>query len=238
MEINNIQPKIRHLSEMKEVLFDKGSIEITPDPELYYMYRDLAENEQDRDKMKKHALRYDITVINPVMLGQEYNKTAGHDHPLVPNTEITYPELYEVLEGKAIFFMQDSEEDKINDVFAIKAKKGDKVIVPPNYEHIMINASNEKLKTANWVCSDFDSNIYKPFKEKQGFSYYAIKNESNEIEWIKNKNYDYIPELRFIEPNLWLERFKIDKDKEMYSLIEDLSKLDFLKNPQNYKWDK
>ena len=237
MEINNIQPKIRHLSEMKEVVFDQEFAK-TADPELYYMYRDLAENEQDRGKIKKHKLRYDITVINPIMLGKEYNKTAGHDHPLVPDTEITYTELYEVLEGEAIFLMQDSQEDKINDVFAIKASKGDKVIVPPNYEHIMINASNEKLKTANWICNDFSSNIYEPFKKRQGFSYYAIKNDSNEIKWIKNKNYIDIPELKFLEPNLWLEQFDIDKNEEIYSLINNLNKLDFLKNPQNYNWGK
>ena len=237
MEINNIQPKIRHLSEMKEVVFDQEFAK-TADPELYYMYRDLAENEQDRGKIKKHKLRYDITVINPIMLGKEYNKTAGHDHPLVPDTEITYTELYEVLEGEAIFLMQDSQENSIKDVYAIKANKNDKVIVPPNYEHIMINASNEKLKTANWICNDFSSNIYEPFKKRQGFSYYAIKNDSNEIKWIKNKNYIDIPELKFLEPNLWLEQFDIDKNEEIYSLINNLNKLDFLKNPQNYNWGK
>jgi len=238
MEINNIQPKIRHLSEMKEVLFNKEFAEISSDSELYYMYRDLSENEQDKDKMKKHKLRYDITVINPVMLGQEYNKTAGHDHPIVSNTKITYPELYEVLEGKAIFFMQDSKENSIKDVYAIKANKGDKVIVPPNYEHIIINASNEKLKTANWVCDDFSENIYEPFKNRQGFSYYALKSNSGKIEWVENKNYSNIPELKFLSPNLWLERFDIDKNKNIYNLINNLNKLDFLKNPQNYNWEK
>ncbi|MFH0805834.1 MAG: glucose-6-phosphate isomerase family protein, partial [Patescibacteria group bacterium] len=231
MEINNIQPKIRHLSEMKEVVLDQEFVK-TADPELYYMYRDLAENEQDKEKIKEYKLRYDITVINPVMLGKEYNKTAGHDHPLVPGTEITYTELYEVLEGEVIFLMQDSKENNIKDVYAIKANKNDKVIVPPNYEHIMINTSNEKVKTANWVCNDFSENIYEPFKKRQGFSYYAIKSNSAEIEWIKNKNYDYVPELRFLEPNLWLKKFNINKDKEIYNLIKDLSKLDFLKNPQ------
>ena len=172
------------------------------------------------------------------MLGKEYNKTAGHDHPLVPKTKITYPELYEVLEGKVIFLLQDSKGDKINDIFVIEAKKGDKVIVPPNYEHIMINASSKKVKTANWICDDFSSNIYKLFKEKQGFAYYALKDGPGEIEWIKNKSYTKIPTLRFLEPNLWLDKFKIDKKKEMYTLINNLSKLDFLKNPQKHKWEK
>ena len=238
MEINNIQPKIRHLGEMKEVLFDQELAKTSSDLELYYMYRNLAENEQDKEKMKEYKLRYDITIINPVMLGKEYNKTAGHDHPIVPETNMTYPELYEVLEGEAIFFIQDSEENSIKNVYAIKAIKGDKVIVPPNYEHIMINTSENKLKTANWICDDFSSNIYEPFKKRQGFSYYALKDKLGEIEWLKNENYNNVPELKFLEPNLWLDKFGIDKNKKIYSLINNLNKLDFLKNPQNYKWDK
>ena len=57
MKINNIEPKIRHLSEMGEVLFDRKAAEKKPDPELYYMYRDLAENEKDKAKMKKKQLK-------------------------------------------------------------------------------------------------------------------------------------------------------------------------------------
>ncbi len=55
---------------------------------------------------------------------------------------------------------------------------------------------------------------------------------------LKNENYIDTPELKFLSPNLWLEKFGIDKNKEMYSLIEDLNKLDFLKNPQKYNWKK
>ena len=238
MDIENLQPQIRHLNEMKEVLFDQKWSNNAPNLELYFMYRDLAENEQDKEKIKENGLRYDITLLNPVMLGKEYNKTAGHDHPIVPGTDITYPEIYQVLEGNVIFLVQDSKKEEIEDVFAIKAEKGDKVIMLPNYEHIMINASNEKVKTANWICNVFMQNIYEPFKKRQGFSYYALKNDSGEIEWVKNKNYKKVPELKFEEANQRLEQFKIDKDIEMYNLIKDLSKLDFLKNPQKYNWRK
>jgi len=238
MEIRNIEPKIRFLKDMKEVVYDSDFAKKNPDIELYYMYRNLFENEQDNKIMEEKNLRYDITVLNPVMIGKEFNKTAGHDHPLVPGTNITYPEIYEVLEGEVIFLIQDSKEDEIKNVFAIKSKKGDKIIMPPNYEHIMINASNKKVKTANWICNVFMQNIYEPFKKSQGFSYYALKSDSGEIEWIKNENYKNIPELKFIEPNQRLEQFRINKNEEIYNLIKDLSKLDFLKNPQNYEWGK
>lgn len=235
MRLENLKPQIRHLSEIKEVLFDQKWAEQSPDLELYYMYRDLAENKADREKIASQGLRYDITILNPVKLGKEYNKTAGHDHPLVPNTEITYPEIYEVLEGEAIFLAQNSEKNKIKDIFAIKAKKNDKVIIPPNYEHLLINPTNQELKTANWICRKFSTNIYKPFRSQQGFAYYGLKNNGG-IKWAKNEHYRSAPEIKFLEPNQTLKQFGIDKNKPLYDLTSDLTKLDFLKNPQNYQW--
>lgn len=235
MKLENLKPQIRYLNELKEVLFDQKWADQSPDLELYYMYRDLAENKADKEKIAIQGLRYDITILNPIMLGKEYNKTAGHDHPLVPNTEITYPEIYEVLEGKAIFLLQNSEKKRIKDIYAIKAKKRDKVLIPPNYEHLIINPDSRELKTANWVCREFSSNIYKPFRNQQGFSYYGLKDNGG-IKWLKNKYYNPIPELKFSEPNQMLEQFQIDKNETLYNLVGSLDKLDFLKNPQNYQW--
>ena len=92
---------------MRDVVYDRKWLEAAPDDlELYYMYRDLAKNKTDRRKIIENDLRYDITILAPVMLGKEFNKTVGHDHPIVPGTDITYPELYEVLKGEAIFLLQ------------------------------------------------------------------------------------------------------------------------------------
>ncbi len=236
MQIKKLKPKIRYLAEIKEALFDQKWVKTAPDLKLYYMYRDLADNKEEKDLIHKHGLRYDITIIPFIILGQEFNKTAGHDHPIAPNSNLTYPEIYQVLHGQAIFLLQDSKRDNIKDVYAIKAKKGDKIIVPPNYEHLIINASGKELQTANWICNNFESNIYKPFRQKRGFCYYALKSNTGEINWVKNKNYDLVPDLRFKEPNLWLDKFNIDKNKEMYHLVNDLKKLDFLKNPGKYDW--
>ena len=236
MDITKFKPNIRYLAEMQELVFDKEWARTSPDLKLYYMYRDLAMNDQDREKIEQAKLRYDITIMPPLMLGKEFNKTSGHDHPLVPNTNITYPELYQVLSGQIIFLIQDSLNDNIIDIYAIKAEKDDQVIIPPNYEHLMINATEQEVKTANWICRDFDSSLYKPFRQKHGFSYFALKDKGDEIKWEKNPNYQDIPELRFQEPNRLIDKFNIDQDKNMYFLVSDLKKLDFLKNPQNYSW--
>jgi len=237
MNLEKITPSIRYLTKMTDVLFDQEWAKTAPDLKLYYMYRDIFINKEEHREIKKANLRYDITIMPPIMLGKEFNKTTGHDHPLVPDTKITYPEIYQVLSGQAIFLIQDSYGDQIKEVYVVKANKDDWVIIPPNYEHLMINASDKELKNANWICRDFGSNIYKPFRLKQGFSYFALQGPKGEVKWQKNPHYQDIPELKFMKPNHWIEQFGIEKDKEMYSLVKDLKKLDFLIHPQIYKWE-
>jgi len=173
------KPDIRYLSDMKKVLYDREWAKKAPDSELYYMYRGLKQ---------KAGLRYDITVIPPKMMGREFVKTKGHEH------SGKYGELYTVLEGKALYLLQKYEKNKIKDVYAVKAEKGDSVIVPPGYGHITINPSKKKLAEGNWLCERCQ-NIYGLFEKKRGACYYYLKNG-----WVKNKNYGQIPALRFKKP--------------------------------------
>ena len=238
IDLKKLKPDIRDLEELRDVVYDKEWLKEAKNFDLYYMYRDLAENELDKMKIEDNDLRYDITLFTSAMLGKEFNKTLGHDHPIVPGTSITYPELYEVLEGEAIFFLQDSDDKEIKDIFAVRARKRDKVIILPKYEHLIINPTDKELMTCNWICRDFASNIYKPFRARHGFSYYAVKDPSTSlgIKWIKNENYESIPELRFEEPNNFYG-FDLNKKEPIYKLVNNLEKLNFLVEPQKYSWN-
>lgn len=220
---------IRKLVDAQEVLYDQEWAKKAEDMELYYMYKDLSMNEEEKQVISEHHLRYDITIIPPNMLGVEYTKTVGHYHPLVPNTNLAYIEIYEVLSGEAYYLMQKVEEDKLKDVYVVKAMKGDKVIIPPGYGHITINASSEELKMANWVCRDFSS-IYSPIKEKKGGAYFLLNTS-----WVKNPNYGEVPELRHLKPTNYPE-LGLEKDSSMYGLVKDLAKLRCVWNPQGYDW--
>ena len=226
---NKVKPTVRMLFDLKDVLYDREWLLKADNFELYYMYRELSLGKNDALAMKEHGLRYDITVIPPRMLGCEYVKTAGHYHPDAPGKAITYPEVYEVLNGEAEYMMQKLENDKIEDVILVKAKPGDKVIIPPGYGHLTINASNKVLKMANWVAKDFDS-IYSPIREKGGGAYFILKDGI-----IKNPKYIDLPDIRLFGPTNFKE-IGIERSKEMYGLVKDLSKLEFLTNPQEYGW--
>jgi glucose-6-phosphate isomerase, archaeal len=180
MEIEELKdPDIRRIKDIENVLFDGRTAKANPEQELYYMYRGVKE---------ENDLRYDITVIPPFLMGDEFVKTKGHFH------SSGHAEIYIVLEGEAIFLLQKGT-DEVEDIYAVKASKNDIVIVNKDYGHITINPSaRETLKIANWVspkcCSD-----YTPIENKKGAAYfYTIKG------WVKNNNYQNIPEIRFEEP--------------------------------------
>lgn len=179
MDLPNKKPDIRYLYDIKEVLYDQEWLKTAPNLELYYMYRGVEE---------KNGLRYDVTLIPARMLGKEFVKTKGHYHAG------SWQEIYIVLEGEALFLMQKGNSEKIEDVFAVKARKGQSVIIPSFYGHVTINPSNEDLKMANWISADCQSD-YKLFEQKQGTCYYYLNQG-----WLKNKNYGQVPELRFQEP--------------------------------------
>ena len=178
-ETRSKKPDIRYLYDMKEVIYDQKWLKTAPNFELYYMYRGVK---------KEDGLRYDITVVPPKMLGQEFVRTKGNR-----NSE-GYQELYTVLEGEAIFLMQKTKGEIVEDVVAIEAKAGNWVIVPPNYAIITINPSKKVLKIGNWV-SEKTKNIYEDIEKMKGACYFYTQSD-----WVKNKNYDKIPKLRFEKP--------------------------------------
>lgn len=224
-----ITPAIRKLYDMKDVLFDKDFFNKTENIDVYYMYRDLSLSKSDYEIIKEHNLRYDITVIPPQNLGCEYTKTYGHYHPILINSDITYPEVYEVLEGKAHYLLQKISDDRITDVVLVEAEKGDKVIIPPNYGHITINPSNKILKMANWVERNFKS-VYGMYSDKNGGAYFELVGGK----FIKNEKYEELPEIRFVKPRSY-PNYGLIKGKEMYELIRTSpEKLDFLVHPEKH----
>lgn len=170
------EPDVRRLYDLKDVLFDKEWAENVSNFDVYYMYRGVKE---------EGGLRYDVTVIPFRMFGKEFPKTKGHYHPG------DYGELYIVLQGEAIYFLQNKD---LSDVYAVRVRAGEAAIMPPNYGHITINPGKEDLIMANWVSPEFSSD-YGPIIEKKGGCYFFTEDG-----WAKNGAYNNVPELRFGEP--------------------------------------
>jgi glucose-6-phosphate isomerase len=179
IKLSNKKPEIRYLDEIRDLLYDRKWAKTAPNLKLYYVYREIK---------RKGDLRYDITVIPARMLGKEFVKTKGN------RNSNGYQELYTVSEGEAIFLIQEVQGKIVKDVFAIEAKRGDWIIILPNYAVVMINSSKRKLITGNWV-SEKTKNIYEEIEKTKGTCYFYTKSG-----WVKNKNYKKVPKLHFKKP--------------------------------------
>lgn len=169
--LDPIVPGVRKLRDVRDVLMNPDAD--GPD-ELYTMYRNVALAEH-RERLAAARLRYDVTVIRPGTIGREYVKTAGHYHPLAPASTVTYPEIYEVAAGQALFLLQRAEPPytAVTDVVAVEAGPGERLLVPPGYGHITINIGSDWLVLTNLVEATFGS-VYEPVQAMQGGAYYVV----------------------------------------------------------------
>ena len=227
--LREVEPDTRTLKDARTVLEEPGGQ--GPD-ELYYMYREVC-REEDREAIRARGLRYDMTILKPGKVGREYIKTVGHYHPLKPGTTLTYPEVYEVIHGKAHYLFQKYGEGGAEEVILVEAHPGDKVLIPPNYGHITINPGDDFLVMSNWVASGFSS-IYEPLELLSGGAYIEIEEKDGSSQFIPNPNYKDLPPLKR-EAIREIRQLDLVKEIPMYQVfLKDPENLIFLTDPEKY----
>jgi len=182
-----IESAVRTVGDMAEVLADHKyaksalSSPLEKAKAIYYMHRNVHRKE-DEKTLSKYRRRYDVTVIPPAMLGDEFVKTIGHYHELSRKGP-SFPELYEVMSGVAHFLIfkrrkigGKDQDDRIQDAILIEAGAGDKVFVPSDYGHVMINPGRRVLVTNNIVEWKFKS-LYEPVGRMAGAPYFEFSGE-------------------------------------------------------------
>jgi len=216
------QPSVRTIEDMRPLLADPTCASSGP---LYFMYRDLAKSDSDRQWLRRHNLRYDLTVIPSRIICGEWVKTKGHYHPKNP-AGVGYPEIYEVIEGEAHYLLQSRELD---DVVMISAFTGDLVIIPPEYGHISINPSlDTSLTMANIVSTAFESE-YGQYENYHGGAYYEMSDGRMQ----KNPRYPYLPPIRYIGSTCGNGVHPLCRGP-LYNLIGNDDALSFLNNPEKF----
>lgn len=202
-----VTPSIRHLADMRPVLADPAANAIGTGTgtgvgadELYFMYRDVARS-GDQPLFAGLGIRYDLTVLAPGSIGREPVKTFGHYHPAPPGSALSYPEVYEVLHGRALYLLQREAEagDTVEEVVAVFAGPGQKVLIPPGYGHVTVNAGPGWLVMDNVVEATFTA-IYEPFRRRSGAACYALRQPDNRLTLEPNPAYDRVPPVRRLEP--------------------------------------
>ena len=191
------------------------------------------ERTEDQKLMGDNQYEYDVTAFEPGLVGEEFVKTVGHYHSHVPGLDISYPEVYEVIEGEIEYLLQSEPdtEGKVNVIF-VQTVAGDKIVMPPNYGHISINVHDRRSVEANIQKRDLPkTSDYSLFKERVGGALYRTVDGLEE-----NPNYQ-IESLRIVRP-LEKPEWGLTRGKPLYtSMIEHLDKFHWLTKPQDYDFN-
>jgi glucose-6-phosphate isomerase, archaeal len=229
----------KQAGQMKGLLYAKDGIDEVD--YCYGAYRDIV-FEKDRPLFQKYDFRYDITVIMPGTVAGECKKTSGHYHGYISGQTLTYPEVYEVLEGKAVYILQkvrnfdhENEEPVIEDLKAVFVEAGQAIIIPPFYGHCSINVGDGPMAFSNIAVISCPLH-YEPVQKKHGLSVYVLKHGS-EPKFVPNPNYANVPPVKVVHPTD-NPALGITFGKPVYeSFIQSPGKFDFLLNPASYAND-
>jgi len=215
--------QVCRLRQLEPVLYDASCLRrLDSELPVYETYRDCCDD-RARDLLRKYGLRYDVTVIPPLLLGEEYVKTLGHCHLPVGEAG-SHPEIFEVLEGEAVFFVQKQRGGEAVDVSLLIAREGDKVLIPPGRGHVLINASMRRLVAGHLISRSSVENCDQ-YVERRGAALYVLTGGR----LARNPNYSSVPDVRvlraetspFIESGLGL----------VQAFLRDPSRLAILSEP-------
>ncbi len=198
---------------------------------LYRIYRNACKN-ADCSAFSRRNLRYDLTVLPAKTLADAHpTRTIGHLHRHGPHQHLPYPELYEVIEGTALFIMENKTHTAVRCAYL---SAGEKIIIPPGDGHITVNASQtQPLVVANIFTATPDVADYSFFKDRRGPSW-EPRWKSGAITMIQNPRARSGVRCQWVTPKI-PSRIIPPNEKIYAAFLKHPTAFDFLRNPEHYK---
>lgn len=160
-------------------------------PETVYAIAMDTGKEEHRQLLEKLHLLYGAVTYAPGKLGREPVRSQGHIHAISSFSSQSTPEVYEIWSGKAIIYMQEYAEDFPGRCFAVSAKAGDVVIVPPYWAHATVSASretDEPMTFGAWCVRDYAFD-YKGVRAHNGIAWFPVYDDNGKLSWLPNPAY-------------------------------------------------
>lgn len=214
-----------------------------PRRELYRVYRDLTRLAH-KQAFRDFGVQYDLTLIPPGKIGEEFVRTRGHYHATKAGTAVAFPEVYEVVLGRTLMLLQSADPpdfERLREIYLVEMRRGEKLVIPPGFGHVAINPGEEVLVLSN-LQARANRPIYEPYEAHGGPGYFVVESPELKIsgalelneESVPNLNYKQVPALIHRRPRD-LPQFELRSSLPVYfTATQDLSSLDFLINPENY----
>jgi len=156
-------------------------------PEVFYQKYFKVDTDS---VLASKKVKLNIYTMNSNLAGIEFVKTR------VTRCK-KYPRIVEILHGTAIILLQQYKSPKDNRVMKIVAKKGQKIIIPANYDFVAVNPrQNTPLIFAEIMSVKAISRIV--LDDNSGMAYYVIrKNAKQEV--VRNPNYKIVNEVEKVD---------------------------------------
>lgn len=187
-----------------------------PDP-VYAIAMDVGKSKHHVDLIARHLL-FGAVAYGVGRLGDEPVRSQGHVHKASPLNGWSTPEVYEIWDGLAVIFMQESDTDDPGRCFAVEAGPGDVVIVPPAWAHATISANpNQGLVFGAW-CDRAYGFDYDGVRAHGGLAWFPQINREGLLDWIENPAYAKQP-LTIKSPRQYAE-FGFESNTPIYQQYE------------------
>ena len=134
-------------------------------------------------------LLFGVVTFAAGRLGQEPVRSQGHVHRVSAHSGWSPPEVYEIWSGRAVVYMQESAAHHPGRCFAVVARPGDVVVVPPGWAHATISADpNEPMTFAAWCDREYGF-LYDQVRAYGGLAWYPALDSGGQLEWRPNPRY-------------------------------------------------
>ncbi|RYZ17311.1 MAG: glucose-6-phosphate isomerase, partial [Sphingobacteriales bacterium] len=158
-------------------------------PEIVYAIAMDVGKKEHKAILHEHMLLYGAVTYAAGKMGDEPVRSQGHIHKKSSHSGWSPPEMYEIWSGSAIIYMQEYAEDNPGRCFAVYAKPGDVVVVPPEWAHATISADPQTPLTFGAWCDREYGFLYDRVRAKKGLAWFPVMDEKGEIVWKANPNY-------------------------------------------------
>ncbi len=203
---------------------------------VYSIAMDVGANKDRQNILDRHLLYGAVTYAKGT-LGKEPVRSQGHIHAVSKSCGMSTCEVYEIWNGAAYIYMQETAHDQPGRCFAVYAREGDVVIVPPNWAHATIVADiTQNLTFGAWCVRDYGFD-YADVRAHKGVAWFPIVND-NQIDFIANPHYQK-SQLIIKEARIY-EEFQIRKGIPIYQqFVENPDLFLFVSQPQlvKEKWE-
>lgn len=204
----------RRLDDIRRSLSDPDA----EGPETVYAVAMDVGRQKDREDLLGRNLLYGAMIFEKGVIGDEPVHSQGHIHAVSPSCQASTCEVYEIWSGEAYIYMQESAGDDPGRCYAVRARAGEVVIVPPGWAHCTINArTDQPMLFGAWCVRDYGFD-YKEIRAHRGMAY-CPKVREGQLAFVENPLYRARPlEIRSARE---YPEFHLQKGVPIYTQYEE-----------------